>query len=81
MQQMARDRHDAKVLIDASWVLRRLTDQNCPDGTATTLYAMCELLDRAASTVDEVELGVRGCLLKVARCIQHDARLRGAEEE
>lgn len=80
MQQMARDRQDARLLVDASWVLRRLTDQTCPDGSGTTLYAMCELLDRAASTVDEVELGVRGCLLKVARSIQHDARLRGADD-
>jgi hypothetical protein len=77
-QQMARDRQDGKTLADASVTLRRLTGRRYYHGDGATLFAVCEVLDRASLEIAEVGLGVRGRLLQLARCVQQDARAAGA---
>jgi hypothetical protein len=79
-QQLAHDRRDGKALADASWALRRLTGRSYYHGAGDMLYAVSEVLDRASLEIGEVGLGVRGCLLQLARSIQQDARLAAASD-
>jgi hypothetical protein len=73
-QQRIRDERDREQLREASWVLRRLVDQNFFHGTGATLYAVCELMDRAALDVPALDRHLRSCLLGVARSARNDAR-------
>lgn len=74
-EQRYRDERDEAALRDASWAPRRLVDRSCISGAGATLYAVCELMDRAALNVGTSGSHVRSCLLSVARNAQNDARL------
>jgi hypothetical protein len=73
-QQRVRDERDGALLRDASWVLRRLVDQEFYPGTGATLYAVCELMDRAALDMAALDRHMRSCLLGLAQCAQNDVR-------
>ncbi|MDX6585120.1 MAG: hypothetical protein QOI10_4304 [Solirubrobacterales bacterium] len=79
-QQLRRDKRDEKTLVDASWALRRLTDKRFYHGQGATLYAVCEVLDRAALDISDVNPHVRSCLLRVAQAVVQDARIDAGED-
>ncbi|MGH3780210.1 MAG: hypothetical protein ACRDRO_06150 [Pseudonocardiaceae bacterium] len=57
-QQLRRDQLDTKTLVDASWALRRLTDQRWYHGLPPYVaYATCGVIDRAALNIADVEKG------------------------
>jgi hypothetical protein len=66
--------------VDASCALRRLTDKGFYRGQGATLYAVCEVLDRAALDISDVNPHVRSCLLRVAQAVGRDVHIDAGED-